>query len=89
MADSDDVADVFGTKRKLIWISCLVANFVRASWSGRAGRWSLVCSSSAGDAVAVAGKPCRDERLVVAHQPVGTGTERVENVLSILSTRTL
>jgi len=31
MADSEDVVDVFGTKRKLIWISCLVANFVRAS----------------------------------------------------------
>ena len=33
---------------------------------------------AAGDAIAVAGKPCRDERLVVAHQPVGPGTERVE-----------
>ena len=33
---------------------------------------------AAGDAVAVAGKLCRDERLVVAHQPVGPGTERVE-----------
>jgi len=33
---------------------------------------------TAGDAVAVAGKPSRDERLVVvAHQPVGPGTERV------------
>jgi len=32
---------------------------------------------AAGDAVAVAGKPSRDERLVVAHQPVGPGTERV------------
>ena len=30
---------------------------------------------TAGDAVAVAGKPSRDERL--AHQPVGPGTERV------------
>jgi len=33
---------------------------------------------AAGYAVAVAEKPCRDERLVVAHQPVGPGTERVE-----------
>jgi len=40
MADSEDVADVFGTKRKSIWISCLVANFVqyvRHSLAGQAG----------------------------------------------------
>jgi len=85
MADSEDVADVFGTKRKSIWISCLVANFVqyvRHSLAGQAGGVKSVAHRpamrAAGDAVAVAGKLCRDERLVVAHQPVGPGTERVE-----------
>ena len=45
------------------------------------GVWSVAhrpAMRAAGDAVAVAGKPCRDERLVVAHQPVCPGTERVE-----------
>ena len=38
MADSEDVVDVFGTKRKSIWISCLVANsYVRHSLVGHAG----------------------------------------------------
>jgi len=29
------------------------------------------------DAVAIAGKPCMDERLAEARQPVGPGTDRV------------
>ena len=29
------------------------------------------------DAVAIAGKPCMDERLAEARQPVGPGTERI------------
>ena len=46
-----------------------------------AGYSILVRRSSAGDAasdaVAIAGRPRMDERLVEACQPVGPGTERV------------
>jgi len=64
-------------------MSCLLAKFV---WTERMTSESSGCRleyfspwlvsrrcGQPSDAVAVAGKPCRDERLVVARQPVGHG----------------